>query len=124
MAGSAGYSAQLLTSGGFRIEIGPDGLTVTEDSSTRTRFSIYLTYTVVFCYLLVSARRSLVIFLLVLLAAGLLRYLFIGVHNLRGTHENLEVIDLFRGRTKRSAVRSRGLPLAQFLFRGMDPSVV
>lgn len=102
MAGSAAHSVEPQISGGFRIEISPDELTVTEFTSARTRLWVYLTYAVVFCCLLVSAGRSSEIFLLLLLGASVFRYLFVGVHNLRCTRENLEVIDIFYGRTRRT----------------------
>jgi len=59
-------------------------------------------------YVLVSVRRSSAVLLLLLLAVGVLRYFFFGVRNLRCTRENLEVIDVFRGRAKRTRSYRRG----------------
>lgn len=105
IAGSAANSTEIEISGGFEIEVSPDELTVTKAGaiSTRARLWMYLLYALAFCYILLSAGwSSSFIFLGVLLAAGIFRYLFVGVHNLRCTRENLEVIDVVCGQTERT----------------------
>jgi hypothetical protein len=102
MTGLATYPTDVETSGGFRIETSPEKLTVTRAMSSKARLWIYLTYAFIFFYLLFSVGRSSAFLLLLLLAIGGLRYLFNGVHNLRCDRNNLEVIDIFPGRTKRT----------------------
>ncbi len=103
MAENADCSTDLQTSGGFRIEITPVGLTVEKAAETQTLW-IYLIYAVIFCYFfyaLVSVGRPASFLLLLPLAVGVIQYWFVGIHNLRCTRENIEVIDVIRGRTRR-----------------------
>lgn len=103
VAESSPDSTELQTSGGFRIEISPEQLSVTDDTSAKSPLWLYLTYAAFLCYVLVSeGRSSAFLFLLLLSAIRAFQYLFVGVHNLRCTRENLEVIDVFHGRAKKT----------------------
>ncbi len=107
MAESASYSTEVQTSGGLRIEVSPDALTITSVTSILTWLLTYLTYGAFFylSYVLVSGGRPSPV-LLFLLAALVLQYFvlgdIVGVQSLRFTRENLEVIDIFRFRPTRT----------------------
>jgi hypothetical protein len=108
MAELAPDSTEVRVSGGFRIEISPDELVVSEARSTEASFAIYLTYGVLFLFILyklVLTNRFLPFFALLL--AIVVRYLFVGIHNLRCTRETLEVIDIFHGRAKQTKFYTR-----------------
>ena len=95
-------SSNALTSGGFRIEISPNGMAVTEATSRKAWVSRYLTYAAVAaCYAAFSSDRYSWLWVLLLLGlADVFRRMIVGVHNLRCTTENLEVIDVFLGRSE------------------------
>lgn len=111
MAAVTANPAQVHISGGFRIEISPDELSIAQAASNRARLCMYLLYALVFCCVVVTAgwSPSSLIIIGVVLVAGLFRYLFVGVHNLHCTRGKLEVIDVIRGRTK----RVRSYPLTE-----------
>jgi hypothetical protein len=106
-----GAAAQHLTgvqlSGGFRIESLPDELTVTRDawlsfSSLRSRWAYFLLLSFWLLVLAVSAGRFFYIGIALGFVTGFLRYMFAEVHNLHCTRDSLDVIDVVRGRQKRT----------------------
>jgi hypothetical protein len=103
MTESECHSAELQVSGGFRIEISPDELTVTE-AKAKHRYLSYLVSAVFIGYLiiLVLARGPSSFWVLLLVAAGGLWGWFTGVHNVRCTREMVEVTDILPGRVKRT----------------------
>lgn len=98
------------TSGGFRIDIGNDGLAVTAISPfrfSRPSRKTYLLLGLAFCVglsLLQASGSVFVIGAAFVLVVLILRYTFVETHNLRCTRDNLEVIDLVRGRTRKTRV--------------------
>ncbi len=106
MAESECHATELLVSGGFRIEISPDQLTVTE-SKEKGRYLSYLVSAVFIGYLIivVLARPSSFWVLLLVAAGGLWGWFkgVHGVHNVRCTRETVEVTDILPGRVKRTS---------------------
>lgn len=100
MVGSELYPTDVETSGGFRIAVSPDELSVSESSQMQKR--AYLIYAVFFCCVLLTAGWSTVSFVvLAALGVGIFRG-FLSVHNLRCTRERLDVIDTVLGRVRRT----------------------
>lgn len=101
MAESASYSTEMRTSGGFRIEVSPDELTITKSVGAWT----YLIFGLVFFGFVVISLRRFPPFLFLVLAVYVFVYFYGRVHNLRCTREYLEVIDVFawprKARTRR-----------------------
>jgi hypothetical protein len=89
MADSASYSTEVQTSGGFRLEVSPDELTVTKLTPGLWICLIFGLVSLWFC----SALGAPV--LLLGLAVLVLGYFFVRVRNLRCTREYLKVIDVF-----------------------------
>lgn len=104
MAESECHSTELLVSGGFRIEIAADELTVTK---TRGKNKYLVLPLAVFVGYLVWDNRS--SWLLILLVAALfgIRYWFSAIHNLRCTRETVEVIDILPGRAQKTTSYAR-----------------
>jgi hypothetical protein len=103
MTESECHSAELQVSGGFRIEISPDELTVTEAKATNKYFQ-YLLSAVFISYLtiIILVNHASSFWILLLVAAGGLWGRFTGVHNVQCTREMVEVTDILFGRVKRT----------------------
>jgi hypothetical protein len=115
MTEAAPHIIGIHTSGGFRIETYPDEIVVTKVASAesptgRMRFVRYLAYgALLSCAsfaLLISARQFLP-FVVIFLAVAILRYLLVGIHNLRCTRDGLDVIDVFHGRKEKTRLFPR-----------------
>ena len=102
------HSTELLVSGGggFRIEISPDEVTVTE-AKEKGRYLSYLVSAVFIGYLIIQvlAQPSSFWILLLVAAGGLWGWFkgVHGVHNVRCTRETVEVTDILSGRVKRTS---------------------
>jgi len=108
MIGATTRATDVRISRGFRIEISPDELTVTESRPIAIRFAIYLGYFGLICFIFIRPflhNRTVILFVI---ALATIRFLSLGTHNLRCTVNNLEVIDTVRGKIK----KTRTYPLA------------
>lgn len=101
---SAGSSTAPQDSGGFRIEVSPDKLSVIKTQQTRRGLSLFLTYAAGACWLLLRSpdRLLLSVVLLLVLGIGIARYFCGADHNLQCTREYLELVDVVRGRVRQT----------------------
>jgi hypothetical protein len=100
MAVPAAHLTEVQNSSGFRIETSADALTVIEARSAGQRLTEYAIYALLIGWCVIKAVSEGQYFILVIAAAlaiGILRGL--SIHNVRCGRDNLEVIDVFCGRT-------------------------
>lgn len=104
---SIASSAEIQESGGFRIEISPDGLRVSKSKPRHGLLWLSIVYAALFLFVLLAYGLNRTLIFLALLFAGHVYSFLLGCRSLLCTREDFSVISIFPGRQKRTKTYPR-----------------